>query len=158
MESRALSELLSPSVIKASLEGEDKEEVLEELVDLLVRAGKVKDRARALAAILAREEQQSTGIGNAVAIPHGKDESIEQLACALGMSEKGVEFESLDGKPAHVVFLVLAEAHNAGPHVALLAGISRVLREPGFIRKLRDAGSAEEAISAIRGTEEEMED
>jgi len=158
MESTALSDLLSPSVIKVNMEGADKEEVFEELVDLLVRAGKVKDRARALEAIQEREEQQSTGIGNGVAIPHGKDETIKALTCALGTSEGGVEFDALDGKPARVIFLVLAEEHNPGPHVRLLAGISRLLREPGFARKLTDAGNAEEALSAIRATEEGLEE
>ncbi|MFH0964149.1 MAG: PTS sugar transporter subunit IIA [Planctomycetota bacterium] len=155
--SAAVSDCLSVELVKVGMESADKEEAFEELVDLLVRAGKVHDRARAIAAIHEREGQQSTGIGDGVAIPHGKDESIKQLLCALGMSPGGIEFDALDGRKAHVIFLVLAEAHNPGPHVALLAGISCLLGRPGFIRKLREAASGEQALAVIREAEEETE-
>ena len=156
--SAAVSDRLSLELIKVEMESAYKEEAFEELVDLLVRAGKVKDRARAIAAILEREEQQSTGIGDSVAVPHGKDESIPELLCALGMSRSGIEFDALDGRKAHVIFLVLAEAHNPGPHVALLAGISRLLTRPGFIRRLREAPAPERALAVIREAEEEVEE
>ena len=156
--SNALSSILSPEVIKLDLESVDKEEVFEEIIDLLVRAGKVTDRAGALAAIVKREQEQSTGIGAAVAVPHGKHESISALCCALGVSTEGVDFDSVDGEPAHVIFLALAQVDNPGPHVALLAGISRVLSQPGLVRKLREAHTPEQALSIIRVTEEEIED
>ena len=155
--SAAVSDCLSVELIKLQMESADKEEAFEELVDLLVRAGMVQDRARAIAAIHQREGQQSTGIGDGVAIPHGKDETIKQLVCALGMSQAGIEFDALDGRKAHVIFLVLADSHNPGPHVALLAGISRLLGRPGFIRKLRETPSGEQALAVIREAEEEAQ-
>ena len=156
--SAALSSLLSVDLVKIGLESLDKEEAFEELVDLLVRAGKVPDRVKALHALQLREEQQSTGIGNGVAVPHGKEASIPALCCALGISRDGVEFDALDGEPADVIFLALANANNPGPHVALLAAISRVLAHPGFLRRLRGASTAAEALAVIRATEEEDEE
>jgi len=155
--SNALSSLLTADVVKTGLESEDKEEVLEELIELLVRAGKVTDRAGALDAVVQREQEQSTGIGDGVAVPHAKHESVSSLACALGVSETGVDFDAIDDQPAFVIFFVLAVPDNPGPHVALLAGISRLLSQPGFVRKLRDARSPEEVLSVIRAAEEELE-
>ena len=122
-----------------------------------MRAGKVADRAGALDAVAKREEEQSTGIGNGVAIPHGKHQSVSGLTCALGISENGVDFDAIDDKPAYVIFFILAVPDNPGPHVALLAGISRLLAQPGFVRKLRDAASPQEVLSVIRAAEEELE-
>ena len=156
--SNALSTILSAGVIKLDLQSADKEEVFEEMIDLLVKAGKVTDRAGALEAIVTREQEQSTGIGAGVAVPHGKHESMGELCCALGISTEGVEFDSVDGEPAHVIFLALAQANNPGPHVALLAGISRVLGQPGFVRRLREARTPEEALSVIRATEDDIEE
>lgn len=155
--SNALSSLLSVDVIKTGLESEDKEEAFEELLELLARAGKITDRAGAMDAVARREDEQSTGIGSGVAIPHGKHASISSLTCALGISQTGVDFDAIDDEPAYVIFFVLAVPDNPGPHVALLAGISRLLTQPGFIRKLRDARSPEEVLSIIRATEEELE-
>ena len=156
--SSALSSLLGADLIKVGLESLDRDEVFEELIDVLARTGKITDRTAALAAIAEREEQQSTGIGNGVAVPHGKHESVPQLLCCLGISNEGVDFDAIDDQPAHVIFLVLAEVDNPGPHVALLAGISRLLSRPGFTRRLREARSAEEALAAIRATEEEFDE
>jgi len=153
----ALSSLLSSDLVKTELESVDKEEVFEELIDLLARAGKITDRRAAVGTIIRREEQQSTGIGNGIAVPHGKHESIKELLCCLGLSAAGVDFDAIDGQPAHVIFLVLAESDNPGPHVALLAGISRLLGRPGFIRRLREARTSEEALGVIRAAEEEIE-
>jgi PTS system fructose-specific IIC component len=148
-----LSELLDESVIQVGLESEDKEEVFAELIELLVRAGKVDSRDKALQAILSREGMATTGIGNGVAVPHGKEASIRQLSGALGISEEGIEYDAADGAPVHVVFLVLAEANNPGPHVQCLGEIARLLQVPGFYDRLRRAESAEDVLSVIRAEE-----
>ena len=110
-----ISELLNQDLIKVGLEGDEKEEVFEELIDLLVRQDRLADRDAARQAILTREEKQSTGIGRGVAIPHGKSGTITQLTAALGISSEGIEYDSLDGEPVRVVFLLLAEEGNPGP-------------------------------------------
>ena len=151
-----LLELLDASSIKIGLESTDKEECFEELIDLLVRAGRIADRERALDAICTREEMCTTGIGNGVGIPHGKDESITQITAAAGTSRGGIEFESKDEKPVHLVFLVLAEANNPGPHLQTLSEIATLLHTPGEYDKLVTAKTAEEFRAALGSLDEDV--
>jgi len=148
-----LSDLLNESVVKVGLESEDKEELFAEMIELLVRAGRLDDRDRALQAILAREEMATTGIGSGVAVPHGKEPSIKSLLVALGISKKGIEYDATDGEPVYLVFLVLAEANNPGPHVQCLGEIARLLQVPGLNERLRAAKNAREALDIIRAEE-----
>ncbi|HUU42920.1 MAG TPA: PTS sugar transporter subunit IIA, partial [Planctomycetota bacterium] len=146
-----------PELIKVGLEGDDKEEVFEELIDLLVRQSRIGDRDAARRAILDREGKQSTGIGRGVAIPHGKSSSITRLTGALGTSSDGIEYDSLDGEPVQVVFLLLAETDNPGPHIEALAQIATLFQVPGFIERLVAVESAQELYDIIVA-EEERED
>jgi len=148
-----LSDLLDESVVKVRLESEEKEELFAEMVELLVRAGRIENRERALRAILAREEMATTGIGNGLAVPHGKDASIKTLTAALGISKSGIDYDATDGEAVYVVFLVLAEVNNPGPHVQCLGEIARLLQMPGFYERLRRAETAEEALATIRAEE-----
>jgi len=150
-----LLEILDASVVKIGLESVDKEECFEEMVDLLVRAGRIKDGERALDAIYAREQMRSTGIGNGIAIPHGKDPSVEQIVAAAGTSSKGIEFEAIDGKPVHLVFLVLAQVNNPGPHLQALSEIATCLNVPNAYDKLVKAKTPEEFLRCIRLPDEE---
>lgn len=148
-----LADLLSEDVIKAGLESEDKEEAFAELIELLVRSGKVSDRGAAIKAIEYRESMGTTGIGRGIAIPHGKDKSVKQLIATLGISKEGIDYDAIDGEPVHLVFLVLAEANNPGPHVQCLAEIARLLQLPGFYSRLINASSAKDVLEAIRAEE-----
>ena len=150
-----LLEILSPAVIKIGMESLDKEESFEELIDLLVKAGKITDRQAALDAIYAREGMRSTGIGNGVAIPHGKDESIKQIAAAAGTSKEGIEFESIDGKPVRLVFLVLAEINNPGPHLQTLSEIAACLNQPTVYDKLVNAKTPDEFLKLLELPDDE---
>ena len=152
-----ISELLAEDVVKVGLESEEKEEAIEEMIDVLARAGRVVDRGSALEAIMSREEKQSTGIGRGVAIPHGKCESIERLTAALGISKHGIEFDSLDGEPVQIVFLLLAEQNNPGPHIEALAQVARLFQVPGLIERLIDAGSASDIMDIIVAEEDREE-
>jgi mannitol/fructose-specific phosphotransferase system IIA component (Ntr-type) len=151
-----LLELLTPPVVKVGLESTDKEDVFEELIDLLVRAGTVPDREAALDAIYAREEMRTTGIGNGIAIPHGKDASISAITAAAGTSQNGIEFEAIDDKPVHLVFLVLAERDNPGPHLQTLSEISTILHRPGAYDELIHARTADEFLRLLAQTEEDV--
>ncbi len=146
-----LLEILDESVIKVPLESEDKEEAIEELMDVLVRAGRVKEREAALQAVLDREEKQTTGIGHGLAVPHAKHESITTLTCAVGIAPEGIEFDSIDGEPVRVVFLLLAEANNPGPHLAALAEVARIFEFPTARNRLFKARSPAEILDVIRG-------
>ena len=148
-----LRDLIDESVVKVGMESLDKEEVFEEMIDLLVRAGRIKDRAGALEAVRFRESQGTTGIGQGVAIPHGKHGSIPSLTAAMGTSADGVEFDSIDGEPVHVVFLLLAPTDDPGPHVRALAEIARLVQTPGFYRKLTEAQAVAEALDILDAEE-----
>jgi mannitol/fructose-specific phosphotransferase system IIA component (Ntr-type) len=144
-----LRDLLDESVVKVGLKSLEKEECFEEMIDLLVRAGRLSDRAGALAAVRLREAQGTTGIGQGVAIPHGKHPSVPALTAALGTSAKGIEFDSIDGEKSHLVFLLLARNDDPGPHVRALAEIARLIQTPGFYRKLTRARSAREILDLL---------
>ena len=148
-----MSQLLSENVIKVDLESEAKEEVFSELIELLVRDGKITDRAAALNAIETREELGTTGIGKGVAIPHGKDTCIGALTAALGISRNGIEYDAIDDEPVHLVFLVLAEPENPGPHVQCLAEVARLLQVPGFYKRLVAASTTKDILDAISAEE-----
>ena len=148
-----IADILSEEVIKVNLESQEKSEVFAELIELLARARKISDRDAALRAIEEREAMGTTGIGRGIAIPHGKDSSIKHLTAALGISRQGIEYEAMDDQPVHLVFLVLAEANNPGPHVQCLAEIARLLQLPGFYKRLLEARSPREALDIIRSEE-----
>ncbi len=152
-----IAELLTENLVKVDLESFEKEEVFEELIDLLVREKRITDRDAARQAIIERENKQSTGIGRGVAIPHGKSVAITQLTGALGISKDGLEYDSLDGEPVHLVFLLLAEDDNPGPHVEALAQISSLFRIPGFIERLIAAGTPRELYDIIAAEESQEE-
>ena len=152
-----ISELLTQGLIKVDLESFEKEEVFEELIDLLVRENRITDRDAARRAIIERENKQSTGIGRGVAIPHGKSPTIRELTGALGISRDGLEYDSLDGEPVHLVFLLLAEDDNPGPHVEALAQVSSLFRIPGFIERLVAAETARELRDIVAAEEEREE-
>jgi len=144
-----LSDVLHPENVKVPLEALDKEEAFEELVDLAARNGFVPDAGAAVAALAEREAKATTGIGEGVAIPHGKHETIPHLTAALGISPHGIDFDAVDGDPVHIVFLLLAEEDNPGPHVQALAAIAKLLQNPRFRQELRQATSADEAYQVL---------
>ena len=149
-----LSEALSPSVIKVGLESEDKDELFEEMVQLFVDSGLIDDREAALTALREREAKMSTGVAKWLGLPHGKLEEASGLMIALGVSEKGIEYDSLDGELVYVVLMVFAEVGNPGPHIEALAEISRLVTVPGFTAALREVSSPVEALRVIREQEE----
>ena len=115
----------------------------------------ITDREKVLQAVLEREKIMSTGIGDGIAIPHGKSDAVNGLAAALGIHKRGVDFESLDGEPAYVFFLLVSPADVSGPHIKALARISRLLKNDDFKRKLIDASTAEEILEIIKTEEKE---
>lgn len=153
-----LSELLTEEVIKVELEAEDKEEAFEELVDLLVRSGRISDREAGLRALRLREKLQSTGIGRGLAIPHGKDPSVKRLSGCLGISREGIDYESLDGELVRVVFLLLAEKNNPGPHIEALSQVAKLFMQDGFMERLLKARNAKEVLTVLAEYEDREED
>ncbi len=149
-----LTEILSSSAIRVDLKGDTKEKIIEELVDSLEVGQVITDRDKVLQAVLEREKIMSTGIGDGIAIPHGKSDAVIRLAAALGTQHRGVDFESLDGEPAYVLFLLVSPANVSGPHIKALARISRLLKNDEFKKRLIAASSAEEIMGIIRAEDE----
>ena len=148
-----LLDILSPDSTIVDLKGETKEEIIAELVDSLANNDAITDRDKVLQAVLEREKIMSTGIGDGIAIPHGKSDSVERLIAALGTQRRGVDFEALDGEPAYVFFLLVSPANVSGPHIKALARISRLLKNDEFKKKLIAAESSTAIIDIIE-TEE----
>jgi len=147
-----ISDFLCAKAVKSDLSGTTKKEILDELVGLLVKDGAVdkKRKAKLVEVLMAREALGSTAIGQGIAIPHGKSEHIKKLIGGLGVSKKGVDFDSLDGEPAHIFFVLFAPIESAGPHLKALARISRLLKDKYFREKLKssqDEKSITELIS-----------
>lgn len=148
-----LRDLLDEPVVKVGLESRDKEECFEEMIDLLVRAGRISDRAAALEALREREAKGSTGIGQGIAIPHANDASIKAMTAAMATSPAGIEFDAIDDEPVHAVFLLLARMDDPGPHVRALAEISRLVQTPGLYRRLTEAKSPREVLDILDAEE-----
>jgi len=149
-----LMEILSTKSIIVDLQGETKEEIIKELVDALEVGEVITDRDKVLQAVLEREKIMSTGIGDGIAIPHGKSDAVVRLAAALGTQKRGVDFEALDGEPAYVFFLLVSPANVSGPHIKALARISRLLKNDEFKKKLIQAAAPDEIVSIIESEEQ----
>lgn len=146
-------DVLDESLIKVGLSSIDKEECFEEMVDVLVRSGRISDRTSALEALRYREAQCTTGIGRGIAIPHGKHPSITGLVAVLGISSDGIEFDAVDGEPVHLVLMLLSTTNDPGPHIRALAETSRLLIIPGFYRKIIGAKTSREILDIINSEE-----
>ena len=148
-----LSELLNPQAISPRLKATAKREVIAELVELLESAHGLDSHGEILDRVLRREAMMSTGIGNGVAIPHGKARLADRLVAACGVAPAGVEFESVDGEPATLFVLLVAPESGGALHVKVLANISRLLKEESVRRTLRESGSADAYLAALKAAE-----
>jgi len=137
-----ISDILSAELIVPDLQQTAKREVLAELVSHLSAAVEGINAAELLAVLLEREQLGSTGIGDGVAIPHGKLKELKKLLAVFGKRARRVEFNAMDGKPVHLFFLLVAPENSAGVHLKALARLSRLLKNNGFRQKLMDAADA----------------
>ena len=153
-----LSDLIDSKAIVSELESTTKEEVIKELVDALAAAGKIdsKDGKKLTAALMAREQLGSTGIGQGLAVPHAKHNSVGDLVAAFGRSKKGIDFDSLDGEPVYLVFLLLSNKEASGQHLEALAYITKLLRDDLFCRFLREAKNVEEVVELLKEADEKL--
>jgi len=145
-------DFLNEKAIAADLKSADKKTVIQELVDLLIKAGELKPRMRdtVVKILLNREALGSTGIGQGVAIPHGKYENVKELVGAFGISKKGINFDSLDGESAYIFFLLLAPIESSGPHLKALARISKLLKDKYFRESLKNVGTEKSLLKIIK--------
>lgn len=144
-----ITDFLNTKGIKIDLQATDKESALQELVDILAEIKDIGDKKSILRALIERENLGSTGIGQGIAIPHGKTDRVDGLVSVLGISRKGVNFEALDGEPVYIFFLLVAPKDTAGPHLKALAQISRLLRDSYFCELLRRCKTSKEVFDLI---------
>src|SRR5579872_1049757 len=149
-EKLRILDFLKPSAVTIDLSATTKRGVLEELVALLTKEKKVKDPGMTVDVLLEREKLGSTGIGQGIAIPHAKTDQAHEVVAAFGLSRRGVQFDSLDGDPVYIFFLLVAPPDAAGLHLKALARISRLLKDKFFRQSLRDVKDPAEVLKIIR--------
>lgn len=153
-----ITDLLRTDTVILELASSGKLDVVDELVNKLDAAGRLNDREGFKAAILKREEQSTTGIGEGIAIPHAKTAAVKTPAICFGRSAKGIDYESLDGQPAHLFFMIAASEGANNAHLETLSRLSSLLMDEEFRRNLLQASSEEEVISIIDQKENQVAD
>ncbi len=150
-----LSEVLAESAVLMDLNGLDKWRAIDALTDRLVSSGQVaaEHRDRVQQALVARERSMSTGMENGLAIPHTSVEELEQTVVALGIASGGIDFEAIDGRPTHLVVLLVNPANRTKTHIRTLAEIARLLSSAELRSALVHASTAEAALEVIRAGE-----
>ena len=144
-----IGELLTPNRISYSLNAIDKEESIYELIELLYKDGIIKDKDAFKEAVMKREDEFSTGIGHGIGIPHGKSDSVLEAAIALGISKNGIEFDSMDGEPVNLIFLIAVPEESDNVHLQILSYISRKLMHSEVRGKLMKAENYDEILRAF---------
>ena len=137
-------DFLKEKAIIPDLKSTDKEGVIKELVSLLERNGEIPGKEKIAKVILEREKLGSTGIGQGIAVPHAKTDDVKQIVIAFGLSQRGVNFESLEGEPVYILFLVLAPIGSIGIHLKVLAKVARLLKDKAFRNSIRSCKGAKE--------------
>jgi len=144
-----LTEILKPQNIKVPMTATTKTEAIGELVDLLAANGEIADARPVLNSVLEREATRTTGIGNGLAIPHGKCPGTDHLVMAIGKPAAPIDFQSIDGRPVTLIWLLTSPPDKTGPHIHALARISRLMTIEKFRQALNMAKSAQEIFDAI---------
>jgi PTS system nitrogen regulatory IIA component len=144
-----LENILKPEYLNDNMQAKSKTEALAELALLVAKGSRDLNKSQIYDVLLQREKQGSTGIGDGVAIPHGKIGDLEDLILAFGRSKTGVPFDSSDGKPVQLFFLLLAPENCTGQHLKALAKVSKMLKTGNFRKKLTDAKSSSDLYRII---------
>jgi len=144
-----IDEILKKESVIADLLGDNKVEVIKEMTQCLKKNNFIKNDQALFETLMEREKLGSTGIGENVAIPHGKSDEVTQIITVLARSKNGVEFESLDQKPVHFICMVIAPAHSTGQHLKVLARISRIFKNQGLREDILNAGNSDSIYSIL---------
>lgn len=150
-----ITDVLKEDTIIPNLQSTDKRGILEELVSPISDSSTMKHEDL-VCVLMDRERLGSTGIGEGIGIPHGKIKGLTSLIIGFGISKKGVNFESLDGRPTHIFFLIITPEDSTGIHLKLLAQISKMLKNESFREKLMRASDKDEIYSIIKEEDEEI--
>ena len=144
-----LEKVFSPKTVILDLESSEKDELFEEMVESIVAVQPGLNREKALAALRERESKMSTGIMHAIAAPHGNCDSVTEAVGAIGISRKGVEYDSLDRAPVNVVFLILCNPGQPEAHLSVLKELATVLQNPNFVKEVMGKSTQQEVYDLI---------
>lgn len=146
-----IKKAISTDTVFQDLKSTTKMDVIEEILDLLIAAGRIRkeNRAEVLNALLVRENKMSTGMQHGIAIPHAKTDAVEDLVAALAIKQEGIDFDALDGKPSHIFIMTISPLKRTGPHIQFLAEISRKLNQPSIREKLLLAQTKDEILQLL---------
>ena len=153
-----IRDLLAPESICLNGAAADKKDVLNQMVDLMAKSGKVSDKENYLAAVFTREEEGTTGVGDGIAIPHGRCTGVNKPGLAAMVLPQGVEYEALDDEPVNLIFLIAAPEGAGNVHITILSKLSMMLMDDTFTESLRKAKSVEEFLNIIDAAETEKDD
>lgn len=148
-----ITDLLSKESIELCASAKDKNEVLNKVVDLMEKGGKLSDKKIYLDAVKAREEEGTTGVGHGIAIPHGRCSGVKEAGLAALVLNEGVEFEALDGNPVDVVFLIAAPEGSGNVHIQILSKLATMLMDNNFVSALKSAKTTEAFLQIIDNAE-----
>ena len=144
-----LKTVLTVDTINLHMKGSTKEEIINELLDILVDAGKIPDREAALKAVMDREQKMSTGMKHGIGIPHGKSDTIQNLVACIGISDKPVDFDSLDHEPCRIFIMTLSPVEKTGPHLQFLAEVSLLFKSADKRKEILTAASKEDVVKIL---------
>ncbi len=147
-------DLLNKNCIVADLQGQTKEDVINELINLFKDDSRVIELEKVRDAVLEREKIMSTGVGKGFAIPHGKTNAVTDILAAFGKTTRPIEYDSLDGHPVYLVFLLVGKDNLVSKHIKLLSRISRMMNKDEFREKLIQAKTSEEILEIFKKEEE----
>lgn len=146
-----LDQIVGKESIALHLKGKNKTEIIEELLALVQASGKVADREAAREAVFSREARMSTGMQNGIALPHGKTDAVDEVIACLGVSDRGVDFDSLDRAESRIFILTLSPANRTGPHIRFLADVSALLEDEAKRRAILAATTADQVHRILSG-------
>ncbi|MDD5009979.1 MAG: PTS sugar transporter subunit IIA [Syntrophorhabdaceae bacterium] len=151
-----IAEILLEQCVVADIKGKTKREIIAELVEALEKARLIEDVETVVNVVMEREKLGSTGIGNGVAVPHGKLKNINNIVCALGRSQNGVDFDAVDRGLVHIFFLVLAPEDSASLHLKVLSRITKILRDQSLRKKVIKLSNTHDIYMSILEEDEKI--
>lgn len=153
-----LTDVLRKEYIVTNLAGTNKEECIRNLIDKLAEYKVITNREQIFNAVIERENIMTTGVGNGIAIPHCKEDSIKNFAVSIGITENRIDFESIDGNPVHIVFLLVGPESQPGMHIKLLSRISRLMNQEEVRNRVLGAASSVEIYDLLLAEENQFFD
>lgn len=153
-----ITDLLSVNAVNLNVSASDKNDVLNQAVDLMAAQGNIKDRASYLKAVLEREKESTTGVGDGIAIPHGRCDGVRTPGLIAMVIPNGVDYEALDDEPVHLLFLIAANPQSGSAHIDILSKLSGMLMHDEFTEALKNAKSPEEFLKIIDDAEAEKDE